>query len=376
MNNQNIKNFLLQLLRFDTSNDGHLQTGRTLELLQFIKKEINSPDIEVNIQPYSVKLKNGQELKGRGNLIALPKGRSRGPFIMLQGHVDTVGDATGFKPGARQGYIHGRGAVDMKGSVAVMIRVFKQLIKKKNLKYQPMLVLTSDEEANDFSGIKEFLKTKHSKKEIAFAVCGEPTSLEIKTKLMGVLNVEVNIRQAGGHGALPQKENVIEKAGLILSELIKIKKLIVKQKRAGFDPATMNIGVIRGGDVVNKIPRSCVIKFAVRTIQPHSYYKKIIEKRIALLGFKNIKIKYCFSYDPVIVRRRLPSDGLGSKIKKGRGIFRAFSEATLLNQNDILAYVFGAGDIKKAHKKAEKESISLAELEKYEKILVGFFRND
>lgn len=375
MNNQNIKKLLLQLLSFNTSNDGQSQTGRTLELLQFVKKEINSPAVEIRIQPYNIKLKNGQKLKGRGNLIALPKGR-HGPFILLQGHVDTVGDETGFKPRARQGYIYGRGAVDMKGSIAVMIRVFKQLTKENNLKYQPMLVLTSDEEANDFSGIKEFLKTKYCEKSIAFAICGEPTSLEIKTKLMGVLSAEVNIQQEGGHGALSKKENVIEKAGLFLGELIKIRKLIAEQKKAGFDPATLNIGVIKGGDVVNKIPKSCMLKFAIRTIRPHDYYKRIIKKHSDSLGFKNIKIKYSLSYDPMIVKKRLPGRGRGCKIKKGDGIFRAFSEATLLNQKGVLAYVFGAGDIKKAHKKASEESISLAELGKYEKILVDLFRNN
>ena len=98
----------VRLLKFNTENSDDQDNGNTKEILQFIKKLL---------EPYS-KIQFYETNKG--NLIALLPNPKKLPLIGLQGHLDTVPiEKTRIEQ--KNGKIYGRGSVDMKGNIAVMI---------------------------------------------------------------------------------------------------------------------------------------------------------------------------------------------------------------------------------------------------------------
>ena len=73
----------------------------------------------------------------------------------------------------------------MKGSVASMISAFEKIIKLENRKYSPVLVLTSDEEAKGFAGIKKFLDIKNDLIAVlTFGYIGEKSTRSPRKPLM------------------------------------------------------------------------------------------------------------------------------------------------------------------------------------------------
>src|SRR3989344_4516912 len=173
----------LKLLSIDTQNgdDGTQFLGETKEAVTLCADTLRQiPDVAVEVQDYDIRDKDGKVLrKNRGNLIArLSNPMSGRPTVMLQGHLDTVPfkDNDGklqvgwdSNPiGENRGdIIYGRGAGDMKGPVAAMMAAFAELAVRLDLKYNPVLLLTSDEEANNFAGVKRFLKTNKDKIDFA-----------------------------------------------------------------------------------------------------------------------------------------------------------------------------------------------------------------
>ena len=285
INKQQTKQLLKKLVNFNTENFDDKPSGNTLDLLEFVKGYLKENNIESEIYQYAVNKKYGgkiKKLKNRGILLTKVSDCKK-PIILLQGHCDTV-------PIEKKGnskiicsvkgdILKGRGTVDMKGSVASMILAVQELNKNKNLKYQPVLLLTSDEEANEFAGIKYFLEKKKIKNNIALAICGEPTDFKVKTNFYGALYMIIECFGKSGHSANNSKnQNAIENAIPFLNGLLKYQKEISKICHPQLGRSVMNIGTIKGGKKVNQIPSSCVIEFAVRTVKNNKAYLNLFNK--------------------------------------------------------------------------------------------------
>ncbi|HEY2216594.1 MAG TPA: M20/M25/M40 family metallo-hydrolase, partial [Solirubrobacteraceae bacterium] len=144
---------LQQLLRFDTSNP----PGNERECIDWIKGLLEGLGCEVRIV--------AQEPE-RPNLIARIVGRGESAPLLLQGHVDVVA-ARGewqhppFAGELADGYVWGRGALDMKGGVAMLLAAFMRVLASGT---QPpgdlILCLMADEEAGSPLGA-EFLVREH-----------------------------------------------------------------------------------------------------------------------------------------------------------------------------------------------------------------------
>lgn len=385
MNKQQTKQLLEKLVNFNTENFDNKPSGNTLDLLEFVKEYLKENDIESEIYQYTVNKKYGgktKKLKNRGILLTKISNRKK-PIILLQGHCDTVPigkkDNSKIICSVKGDILKGRGTVDMKGSVISMILTIQELSKNKNLKYQPVLLLTSDEEANDFAGIKYFLKKKKIKNNIALAICGEPTNFEIKTNFYGALYMIIECFGKLGHSANNSKnQNAIENAIPFLNDLIKYQKEISKIHHPRLGRSIMNIGAIKGGEKVNQIPSSCVIEFAVRTVKNNRMYLNLFDKTV-----KNKKVLHqttqVFSYDPICISNdnKLIRELKKSVLKFGKNpqsnVSKEFSEATLLNKAGIKTIMFGPGNPLLSHSSDEEMDIKDVLLAK--EIFVDFFLN-
>ncbi|MBB70839.1 MAG: succinyl-diaminopimelate desuccinylase [Legionellales bacterium] len=157
-----------------------------------------------------------------------------GPLFVFAGHTDVV--ATGpevewhtppFEPVVKDGFLHGRGAADMKGSLAAMIVATKQFLQDNKLFNGSVgFLITSAEEGPSHDGTPQVLKfLEQSKQQIDYCLVGEPTSQTklgdmIKNGRRGSLTGKLTIHGIQGHIAYPHlADNPIHCAVHVMSEL-------------------------------------------------------------------------------------------------------------------------------------------------------------
>ncbi|NIP96953.1 MAG: M20 family metallopeptidase, partial [Akkermansiaceae bacterium] len=205
---------------------------------------------------------------GRPNLIARCPGPEDRPRILLGPHLDTVGvGGMTIDPfGARidDGKLWGRGASDTKGPMAAMI--WGLLENRDQLARLPVafdFVAFMSEESGQW-GSRHF--AKHHGNEYAFAVVGEPTSLDIVHVTKGTLWITLAATGASAHASQPERgENAIMK---LVHALDVIDRDLGERLREFTHPAlgtaTLNVGMINGGTRANIIPDRASAQIDIR----------------------------------------------------------------------------------------------------------------
>lgn len=116
--------------------------------------------------------------------------------ILLNGHVDVVSaDPSQFKAFIKDNKVYGRGALDMKGAIAVMIKILQNTSGFD-------LLITGDEETGGKDGMKYLLESNKIKK-YDYAITGEPTGLSVATEEKGVMWLTAKINGKSSHAAKP-----------------------------------------------------------------------------------------------------------------------------------------------------------------------------
>ncbi len=159
---------------------------------------------------------------------------SAGPVVCFAGHTDVVPpgpleqwQSNPFTPTIRDGLLYGRGATDMKSSLAAIVVAIEGFIRDNPQHPGSIaLLLTSDEEGDATDGtvkVVEMLQTRTER--IDYCIVGEPTSSEklgdtIKNGRRGSLSATLTVRGIQGHIAYPEKvRNPIHQAVPALAEL-------------------------------------------------------------------------------------------------------------------------------------------------------------
>ncbi|HEX7891222.1 MAG TPA: succinyl-diaminopimelate desuccinylase [Ramlibacter sp.] len=210
------------------------------------------------------------------NLWAKRAGTS-GRTLVFAGHTDVV--PTGpleqwssdpFVPSHRDGNLYGRGAADMKTSIAAFTVAAEEfLAANPNPKLGIALLLTSDEEGPSVDGTVVVCRQLEARGEkLDFCIVGEPTSVErlgdmIKNGRRGSLSGKLTVKGIQAHIAYPQLgRNPIHMAMPALDELAKTEW---DRGNAFFPPTSFQISNIHGGTGAgNIIPGSVVIDFNFR----------------------------------------------------------------------------------------------------------------
>jgi len=380
MKDLELAELIRKLLEYNTQNTSNRAGGYTLPMLLYIKNRLEKRGADVKIQEYEVKTEiegKPTTLGGRGNLIATIPSEARKPAILFQGHVDTVPDESGFKAKITEDFAVGRGAVDMKGPIAGMVRAFEILLsRKKDLAFSPILLLTSDEEAFNFSGIKKFLENPpEALSEVLFGICGEPTDIEAKKFLFGAAYFVIRVSGKQAHSSATLTDNAVENSAPILRSLMNLKKELLDRKISSAGGSILNLGLISGGEKVNQIPKECLIHFSIRNAEPIKNIERLLGEKVMRISDK-ARLEEVFAYDPVDVNL---SKGALLVIEKAFNVnkmrlkfsyMRAFSEATFLNNSGVNCCVLGPGNPIYAHAEASEEKVNMDQIEKYTDVLV------
>jgi succinyl-diaminopimelate desuccinylase len=142
---------------------------------------------------------------------------TEGPVLCFAGHTDVVPtgpierwDNPPFEPVVRDGILHGRGAADMKGSLAAMIVAVERFIAATpDHKGSIAFLITSDEEGPATEGTVKVVETLVERDEkVDWCIVGEPSSTEqvgdvVKNGRRGSLNARLTIKGKQGHVAYP-----------------------------------------------------------------------------------------------------------------------------------------------------------------------------
>jgi acetylornithine deacetylase/succinyl-diaminopimelate desuccinylase-like protein len=176
-----------------------------------------------------------ENARGRPNLVARLKGQGNAPPFLMQGHVDvvtTVNQEWAHKPFGGEivgGYLWGRGALDMKGGVAMMVSALLQAHANGGAPGDLVLVVLADEEAGGNQGAKWlvehhpelFAGIKHGIGESGGVVqhLGGRRFYPIMVSEKRGCQVLATLRGPGGHGSIPTHGGAMARLGALLTKL-------------------------------------------------------------------------------------------------------------------------------------------------------------
>ena len=251
------------------------------------------------------------------------------PVLVLLGHTDVV--PTGpvsawtsdpFNPQIREGVLYGRGAADMKGSVAAFVVAAEQFVAAHPDHPGTLAVLlTSDEEGDAIDGVRRVADIFRERGQaIDWCITGEPSSTAVLGDLLrvgrrGSLSGTLKVKGVQGHVAYPDKaRNPIHLAAPALAELT------ARHWDDGFEsfpPTSLQVSNIHAGTGANNvIPGELQVLFNLR-YNPH-WTARALEQEIATL-LERHALEYTLTwhrsgepfYTPEGTLRRIARDVLG-----------------------------------------------------------------
>ncbi len=244
---------LQRLIRFDTTNP----PGNEAECIAFINSLLAGAGIATKIVAKTPK---------RPNLVARLPGRGKAPPLLLYGHVDVVTTANQqwthppFDGVLADGFVWGRGALDMKGGVAMMLSAFlRAKFEGLSLPGDVVLALLSDEEAGGTFGAK-FLVEEHAElfRDVRYAIgefggftlhIGGKRFYPIQVAEKQICWLKAAVRGPGGHGSMPVRGGAMAKLARLLRNLDRrpLPVHVPPVARLMFNSMASELGGVQGG---------------------------------------------------------------------------------------------------------------------------------
>jgi len=220
---EEVTNFLSELICMNTTNPPGNETGAAKYLAEHLSME-------------GFKCELFEAAPERGNVITRLKGTGEKPSLLLLSHLDVVAadakewSVDPFGGVVKDGFVWGRGALDMKGMTAIEVMVIK-LLKRNGVKLKGDVILaaTADEEQGGLSGA-DYLLRNYPKKVFAPYVLNEGGGLAIPTQNgnvftvqtaeKGILWFKVKAKGTPGHGSMPNvADNAIMRMNKVIDKL-------------------------------------------------------------------------------------------------------------------------------------------------------------
>jgi acetylornithine deacetylase len=202
---------------------------------------------------------------GRPNVVAVARGKGGGRSLMLNAHTDTVGVAgmtDPFAPRVDDGRLYGRGAYDMKGSLAACMLATAEA-QRHGLSGDVILTAVADEE---FASIGTEAVAASIGADAAIVT--EPTELQVAVAHRGFVHVGIETRGRAAHGSRPQLGiDAIAKMGRVL---VGIEELDSTLRATPTHPyvgsGSVHASLIEGGQEYSSYPARCSLQAERRTI--------------------------------------------------------------------------------------------------------------
>ena len=363
-------------------------TPRDAGVMKFLEKKLKKMGFKTKILNF--KEKNFQPVK---NLYA--RLGSKGPNFCFAGHLDVVppGDikdwtVNPFRPSVKKGHLIGRGANDMKGSVAAFVSAVSIFLNNnKSFNGSISLLITGDEEGDAVNGTKKVVDYLRKRKEkINFCLVGEPTNPNklgemIKIGRRGSLTGKIEIIGMQGHVAYPHRAN--NPSTIIVKVLNELKNIKFDKGTKNFQPTNLEITKINiDNKADNVIPRVANATFNIRFNNKHSSgsIKKRINKILSKISTKNkskFKIDYRVSGEAFLTKQNATTNMIQNVVKKITKIKPKLSTTGGTSDARFLKKISPCLEFGLVGKTMHKvdEAVSLNDLKKLTKIYANILNN-
>lgn len=313
-----------------------------------------------------------------------------GKLICFAGHTDVV--PTGplnqwasppFLPEIRDGYLYGRGAADMKSSLAACVVALERLLHRRPASADSLaLLLTSDEEGDAINGtvrVVEALKARGERMD--YCIVGEPTCVDrlgdtVKNGRRGSLSAKLIVKGVQGHVAYPHLvKNPVHLAAPALAELVAI---AWDAGNEDFPPTSLQISNAHAGTGANNVsPGTFDIMFNFRfsTASTAQGLEARVHELLDRHGL-DYDIQWTLGAKPFLTRRGTLSAAIAESIHEVTGMKTELATTGGTSDGRFIADIcdqlveFGPTN-ESIHKIDER--IAVAELEQLAKIYEGTF---
>ncbi len=303
---------LTELVRIDSINPT-LAPGAPGEaaIARFIAETLQHPNVSVQLL---------EPEPGRVSVVATVKGTGGGRSLMFNGHIDTVavdGMPDPFSGAIRDGKLYGRGAFDMKGSIAASMSA-PLAIAEAPPRGDVVLAAVADEEYGSL-GTTDLLR--HIRTDAAIVT--EPTALDVCLAHKGYLWIEVETRGRAAHGSrfeLGIDANM--RMGRFLAKLDLLEQeLRARKPHPLVGPPSLHAAMLSGGSGLSTYAGSCKLQIERRTI-PGETESSVMQELQALLDPSMeaslrpyfVRDPFEVSADAAIVQAALRARGGGAAI--------------------------------------------------------------
>ena len=363
-------------------------TPRDAGVMRFLEKKLKKMGFKTKILNF--KEKNFQPVK---NLYA--RLGSKGPNFCFAGHLDVVPPGNikdwtvnPFRPSIKKGHLIGRGANDMKGSIAAFVSAVSVFLNNnKSFNGSISLLITGDEEGDAVNGTKKVVDYLKKKKEkINFCLVGEPTNPNklgemIKIGRRGSLTGKIEIIGMQGHVAYPHRAN--NPSTIIVKILNELKNIKFDKGTKNFQPTNLEITKINiDNNADNVIPRVANATFNIRFNNKHSSssIKKKLNKILNKINRKNkskFKIDYRVSGEAFLTKQNVTTGMIQNVVKKITKIRPKLSTTGGTSDARFLKNISPCLEFGLVGKTMHKidEAVSLNDLKKLTKIYANILDN-
>jgi|SRR3989344_2081445 len=288
------------------------------------------------------------------------------PQVLLNGHVDVVSAKDSqFEPMIRDGKIFGRGALDMKSGLAVLIVLMKHL-SQQQIRLPIGLSIVTDEEIGGQNGTG-YLTEQEGKPK--FFLSAEPTDLQIGNEARGIIWLKIKTVGKAAHASSPW---LGENANVKLVNLLKKLNELYPTPNNEEWVTTRNLSTIKGGETTNKVPDLAEATLDIRYIpsdNPDEIIREIrnIDPQSEVEIINKEPASYTDGGNEFIVKLKqsLKSSGVEPKLLKKF----AASDARFYTRKNIPAVVFGPSG---QGQHSDNEFVDVSSLEKLYNVLLDF----
>ena len=320
------------------------------------------------------------------------------PNFCYAGHTDVVPpgkisdwSVNPFKPVIKNNKLIGRGANDMKASIACFVSAVSRFKNQnKRFKGSISLLITGDEEGIAVNGTKRVIEYLKKKKErINFCLVGEPTNPNklgemIKIGRRGSMTGRLRVIGSQGHVAYPHRAN--NPSSTMIKILKRIKELKLDKGTKSFQPSNLEITKINIDNYAdNVIPSAADAVFNIRFNDKHSAssLKRKLNNIFRSISKKNkckFRIQYVVSGEAFLTKPNKITYMIQSIIKKITGIKPKLSTSGGTSDARFIRNIAPCLEFGLVGKTMHKvdESVSVSDLKKltkiYQNILVSYFK--
>lgn len=255
-----LTNLTQELVRIDSTNPNLCADGKgETEIGEYVATTLRALGMDATVSEVG---------PGRVNTVGVLKGSGGGKSLLLNAHMDTVGvegmSIDPFGGELKDGRVYGRGAQDMKGSLAAMIAAAKAILDAGIRPRGDLLISGVADEEHSSSGTEALIREVKADG----AIITEPTDMHICRAHRGFIWFEVETSGRAAHGSR-YKEGIDAnmRMGRFLGELEKLEQELLRRKPhelAG--PPSLHAAMIQGGTEISKYAAHCKLTIERRTV--------------------------------------------------------------------------------------------------------------